>query len=129
MLHSNELFLRHLIEGIDGPTSYGFLDPMGKFLPDVNKMEYDPQFKALPKGEDFVDIPETIMNNISTDQKQSYKLCKAVKIGKLPPNFRGIQCGPLSHARWLTTGMRIGFMWRMKQDLNNKNLEELLVLF
>ena len=54
MLHSNELFLHHPIEGIDGPTSCntGFLDPVGKFLPDVNKMEYNPQFKALPEGED-----------------------------------------------------------------------------
>ena len=66
-------------------------------------MEYNPQFKALPEGEDFVDTPETIMNNMSTDQKQSFKPCKAVKIGELPPNLREIQWGPLSHARWLTT--------------------------
>ena len=39
----------------------GFLGPVGKFLPDVNKIEYNPQFKALPEGEEFVDIPETIM--------------------------------------------------------------------
>ena len=67
MLHSNELFLCHLIEGIDGPTSCntGFL------------------------GEDLVDILETIINNMSADQKQSYKLCKAVKIVELP-NLREI---------------------------------------
>ena len=101
---------------------------MGKF---VNKMEYNPQFKALPEGEDFVDIPETIMNKMSTDQKHSYKLCKAVKSGELPPNLREIQCGPLSHARWLTTSMRIVFMWTRKHNLSSKNLEnlELLVLF
>ena len=82
MLHSNELFLRHLIGGIDGPTSCntGFLGPGGKFLPDI---------------------------------------------------LREIQCGSLSHARWLTTGMRIVFMWTRKYNLSNKNLEnlELLVLF
>ena len=52
MLHSNELFLRHLIEGIDGLTSCstGFVGPVGKCLADVNKMEYNPQFKALPEG-------------------------------------------------------------------------------
>ena len=79
----------------------------------------------------FVDIPETIMNNMSTDQKQSNKLCKVVKIGELPPNLREIQCDPLSHARWLTTGMIIVFMWTRKHYLSNKNLEnlELLVLF
>ena len=98
MLHSNVLSLRHLIEGIAGPTSCntGYLGPVGKFLPGFNKMEYNPQFKALPDGENFVDIPETIINYMSTDQKQSYKLCKAVKIGKLPPNLRDIQCNPLN---------------------------------
>ena len=133
MLHSNELFLRHLIEGIDGLTSCstGFVGPVGKCLADVNKMEYNPQFKALPEGGSFVDIPETILKNMSTDQKQTYKLCKAVKIGVLPPNLREIQCGPLSHARWLTTGMRIVFMWTRKHDLTDQNLKnlELLVLF
>jgi hypothetical protein len=133
MLHSNELFLRHLIEGVDGPTSSstGFVGPVGKCLSDVNKMEYNPQFKALPDGESYVDIPETIIKNMSTDQKQSYKLCKAVKTGVLPPNLREIQCGPLSHARWLTTGMRIVFMWTRKHDLTDQNLKnlELLVLF
>ncbi|XP_065647557.1 uncharacterized protein LOC136077054 [Hydra vulgaris] len=133
MLHSNKLFLRHLIEGIDGLTSCstGFVGPVGKCLADVNKMEYNPQFKALPEGESFVDIPETILKNMSTDQKQTYKLCKAVKIGVLPPNLREIQCGPLSHARWLTTGMRIVFMWTRKHDLTDQNLKnlELLVLF
>ena len=50
-------------------TSYntGFLGPVGKFLLGVNIMECNAQFKALPEGEDFVDIPETIMNNMSTD--------------------------------------------------------------
>ena len=133
MLHSNELFLRHLIEGIDGLTSCstGFVGPVGKCLADVNKMEYNPQFKVLPEGESFVDIPETILKSMSTDQKQTYKLCKAVKIGVLPPNLREIQCGPLSHARWLTTGMRIVFMWTRKHDLTDQNLKnlELLVLF
>ena len=62
---------------------------------------------------------------MSTDQKQSYKLCKAVKIGELPPNLREIQSGPLSHARWLTTGMKIVFMWTRKHELRNKNLENL----
>ena len=97
-IHSNEFFLHHLIEGVGGPTSCnsGFLGPVGKFLNPINTMGYNPQFKALPEGEDFVDIPETIINNLSTDQRQSYKLCKAVKIGKLPPNLSEILCGPLS---------------------------------
>ena len=88
MLHSNELFLRHLIEGIDEPTSCntGFLGHVGKFLPDVNKMEYNPQFKDLLEGENFVNTPETIMNSMLTAQKQSKKLMQMVKIGALPPS-------------------------------------------
>ena len=80
MLYSNELFLRHLIQGIDGPTSCntGFLGPVRKFLPDVNKMEYNPQFKALPEGEDLVDIAETIM-----------KICQQTK------------SNPTNYVKWL----------------------------
>ena len=68
---------------------------------------------------------------MSTDQKVCYKLVEAVKSGHLPPNMQEMQCGPLSHARWLTTGESILFLWTRKHDLTGSNLKvlEMLVKF
>jgi hypothetical protein len=61
----------------------------------------------------------------------SYKLVKAVKSGFLPPELREIQCGKISHARWLTTGQSHIYMWTRKHGLGNKDLKtlETLVVF
>ena len=66
MLHTNELPLRHLISKLDGPTSSasGFTGPIGKLLPGVEKMEYDPAFKAMPGGEALPEIPDSVVKNI-----------------------------------------------------------------
>ena len=65
---------------------------------------------------------------MSTDQKLSYKLCNGVRVGELPSNLREIQCGPLNHARWLTTGMRLLYLWTRKHNLKGKELEDLKLL-
>ena len=56
---------------MDGPTTSksGFSGPIGKLLQNVNEMDYSPEFEALPGGEPFPDIPETVLKNMSTDQK------------------------------------------------------------
>ena len=53
MIHTNELPLRHLITGLDGPTKSdtGFSGPVCSLLSKVNSMEYNPEFKGLPVGE------------------------------------------------------------------------------
>lgn len=129
-LHTNELPLRHLIQSLDGPTSSkdGFTGPVGKLLSTVNQMEYNPNFIALPNGEDLINIPDNIVKNMSTDQNLCYKLCKAVKSGSLPPELREIQCGLLNHARWLTTGMRLVYMWTRHHGLTGQHLVDLEVL-
>ena len=115
---------------MDGPTTSksGFSGPIGKLLQNVNEMDYSPEFEALPGGEPFPDIPETVLKNMSTDQKLSYKLCICSKAGELPSNLREIQCGPLNHARWLTTGMRLLYLWTRKHDLKEKEFEDLRIL-
>ena len=133
MLHTNELPLRHLIAIIDGPTSSdtGFTGEVCKLLSKVQDMEYDPGFKAMPKGEELIHIPDNILKSMSTDQKQCYKLVLAVKSGQLPEEQREMLCGPINHARWLTTAQRILFLWTRKHGLTSKPLKvlELLVKF
>ena len=128
MLHTNELPLCHLIAITDGPTSSdkGFTGDVCSLLSKVQDMEYDPGFKAMPKGETLINIPETILKTMSTDQKQCYKLVIAVKSGNLPQEQREMLCGPINHARWLTTAQRIIFLWTRKHGQNIKVLEMLV---
>ena len=132
-IHTNELPLRHLIAILDGPTcsDTGFIGPVCSLLSKVTEMEYDPNFKAMPGGEDLMEIPEKVLKEMSTDQKQCYKLVQAVKAGELPVTMQGMMCGPLCHARWLTTGQRIIFMWTRKHSMTGNNLKvlEMLVKF
>ena len=90
MLHTNELPFLHLILGIDGATTsnVAFSGPIGKLLGSVNEMEYQPEFKALPGGEDLIILPKIVLDTMSTDQQLSYKLCNAVKNGCLPSDLR-----------------------------------------
>ena len=130
MLHTNELPLRHLITTMDGPTSSGtgFTGPVGRLLKKVNEMEYDPEFVALPGGEELIEIPDSVLVTMSTDQQMSYRLVKAVKSGVLPPELQEIQCGTISHARWLTTAQSLVFMWTRKHGLTGQDLTTLEVL-
>ena len=129
-IHTNELPLRHLISIIDGPTTSdkGFSGPVCTLLSKVDHMEYNPSFKAMPGGETLINIPEDILRNMSTDQKVCYKLVNAVKVGKLPPEMQDMLCGKISHARWLTTGQRIIFLWTRKHGLMGNELKVLEIV-
>ena len=102
-LHTNELPLRHLITALDGPTSSdkGFTGPVCSLLSKVNEMTFDPDFRALPGGEELIRIPEDVLRKMSTDQRTSYTLVEAVKKGILPSEMQEILCGPLCHARFI----------------------------
>jgi hypothetical protein len=118
-LHTNELPLRHLIAALDGPTSSdkGFSGPVCSLLSKVNEMTYNPNFRAMPGGEDLISLPEEVVAKMSTDQKSCYNLVQAVKAGSLPPALQEMQCGPICHARWLTTAQRIIYMWTRDHGL------------
>ena len=49
-IHTLELPLRHLITGLDGPTTSkdGYQGPVGKLLSTVESMDYNPSFRAMP---------------------------------------------------------------------------------
>ena len=129
-IHTNELPLCHLIAAIDGPTSSdkGFMGSVCSLLSKVNDMTYNPGFKGLPGGEDLIAMPENVVNSMSTDQRTSYKLVQAVKEGSLPLNMQEMHCGPLCHARWLTTAQRLVFMWTREHGLTGQLLRVLEVL-
>ena len=112
-IHTNELPLHHLIIILDGPTSSdkGFSGDVCSHLSKVNEMQYDPGLRQMAGGEDLIYIREEVLDKMSTDQKTCYKLVQAVKAGALPVELQEMLCGPLCHARWLTTAQRLIFMW------------------
>ena len=130
MLHTNELPLRHLITKLDGATSSGsgFTGTVGKMLPNVEKMELNTEFEALTEGEALPELPKNVLDNMSTDQKVAYSLCQAVKRGELSSNLTDIQIGPINHARWLTVGARIVYLWTRKHDLTGEAMDTLRLL-
>ena len=104
---------------------------VGSLLSKVNDMKYDPNFRAMPGGEDLILIAEKVFAKMSTDQKVCYKLLEALKAGELPTAMQEMQCGPLCHTRWLNTGQRILFLWTREHGLTgaDQKVLEMLVKF
>ena len=129
-IHTLELLLCHLIIALDGPTNSkdGYQGNVGKHLSSVDSMIYNPEFKALPVEEEFISLPDEILKNMSTDAKVSYRLCQSIKSGSLPSDLQEIKCGLLSHARWLTTGERLVYMWTRHHGLTGKDAKVLETL-
>ena len=133
MLHTNELPLRRLIKKLDGWTTSAtsYSGPIGKLLPKVNDISVNYNFRAITGGEDLIDIPEHIIESLSTDQKNCYLLVNAVKSGNLDRKLASIKCGPLNHSRWLTTGQALLMLWTRNHGLEGEILKnfELIIDF
>ena len=130
MIHTNELPLRHLIVSIDGKTSSkdGFTGPIGKLLSQVDDMERNYEFPPIEGLEELIDIPQDIVNSMSTDASICYQLVKAVTSGRLSERLAGMKCGKQCHSRWITTGEAILILWMCKHELTGDTLDTLKLL-
>lgn len=102
MLHLNELPLRHLFNRLDGATAgpRAFKGPIGKTLKRSFYLKVV-KFKRIP-----IELP-VLPENISTDQKYLYEICKSISSGKCPTSLSMRYPGNISHSRWLTTANHI----------------------
>ena len=82
----------------------GFTGPIGKLLSKVHEMEVDPNWQALPGGENMIDLSDDIVKGLCTDANICYQYCQALKPGILPRKLLELKPGPIVHSRWLTTG-------------------------
>jgi len=103
ILHATELPLRHLMKHLDGRTSgpTGFSGPIGSALA---KCELLPlcQFDAV-----HTELPVVIPEDLSTDQRYLYEMCKSVDAGCCPEELSRRNPGKMAHSRWLTTANRV----------------------
>ena len=80
LLHTNELPLRHVFTMLDGTTNSPdtFAGPIGKCLTgDVSSWLVAANFKSISNPK-FVQLPESVVNDLSTDQHYAYKICSAI---------------------------------------------------
>ena len=133
MPYTNELPLRHLIEKLDGKTSSkdGFTGPLGKLLPMVNNMTRVYQAKPIPGLKTLLDIPDSVVSGMSTDQSIFYQLGKAARAGKLSKELGAMKCGNLVHSRWVPTAEAFIFLWFSEHGLQGELLDrlEMIVTF
>ena len=131
ILHTNELPLRHLFTYLDGPTTgaNSFKGVIGKKLPEVSEMEWNPAFKPISAGPGLEELPEDVFRDLSSDQKYLYLTVEAVRSGIVPDKLKCLTNGPISHSRWLTLASTITEMYMKKHRLSvkaKKNLETIV---
>ena len=128
-LHVNELPLRSLIVNLDGPTcsDSGFSGPLGKALEKVEYLPLNPDFEKIA-SEELPKMSEEVINDLSTDQKHSFRLWEAITSGEMSADLAALSCGALDHARWLTTANQFCVLWTKKHGFEGENLENLRMI-
>ena len=127
-LHTNELPLRELIKKLDGPTTgeHTFSGNLGKTAcGEVHLFEVNRQFKPLSIGEPPVVMPDSVVKDLSTDQKYLYEIVKIIRTGTINERLIKQKIGPVDHSRWLTTANRLCRLYISKHDLDAVDLEKL----
>ena len=86
ILHTNELPLRHLIAGTDGPTTsdHTFSGPLGKGLSSVTEMEPNPRFQKIRIGPDLIKLDQDVIDDLSSDQNYGYRMVCEIRNGIVP---------------------------------------------
>ena len=131
LLHLNELPLRHVFITLDGTTKSpdAFSGPIGSNLGDTVSNWEVVNFKKIPNP-NFPILPNDVIDDLSTDQFNAYRICSAVMLGTLDPDLSLLEIGPMCHSRWLTLACRIlrYYVSRKNPDKNLITLAEFCIL-
>ena len=120
--------MRHAFTMLDGTTNSPdtFAGPIGKCLTgDVSSWPVAANFKSISNPQ-FVQLPESVVNDLSTDQHYAYKICSAIIMGVVDSDLQYLKVGPIVHSRWLTLGCRI-LRYYVSVDEPSSNLERSFV--
>jgi hypothetical protein len=107
LLHLNELPLRHLIKQLDGETISGnkLSGPIGQQLGGDFYRHEPVNFVPVPTT--LIRPPENVIQDLSTDQRLLLEYMSGISAGNIDVRFIKFKPGPVNHARWLTTAIRI----------------------
>ena len=78
----------------------GFSGPIGKELTGCEALKLV-EFTCIQ-----CDLPSTLPDDLSTDQKYLYDMCNAISVGICPVALSLRNPGLMNHSRWLTTANR-----------------------
>ena len=108
LLHLNELPLRHVFQNLDGVTSGpdSFSGPIARQLNGAVSEWKVVKFKSIPNPK-FPVIPNSLMDDLSSDQYYAHRICSAVMLGSVDANLEFLEIGGLNHSLWLTLRCRI----------------------
>ena len=76
-----------------------FSGPTGKSLTgDVSSWPVAANFKSIPNPH-FVELPESVIEDLSADQRYAYKMWSAVIEGVVDSDLQYLKVGPIVHSR------------------------------
>ena len=55
----------------------------------------------------YLDIPHSVVDELSSDQHYAYRICMAVMVGSVDEDFHFLKVGPIVHSQWLILACRI----------------------
>ena len=118
------------MEALDGPTTsnIGFSGPAGKLLPQLSDLAINDNFERVMVGDEPIELAQDVVEDLSSDQKHSYRLWVALRTGELSPDLANLKCGKLDHARWLTTANGLSMLWMRHHGLTGLDLEYLKMI-
>ena len=98
LLHLNKLPLRHIFQNFDGVTSGpdSFSGPIGRQL-NGTVIEWKVVFKSIPNPK-FPVIPNTLVDDLGSDQYYAYRICSAIMLGSVNANLEFLEVGGLKHS-------------------------------
>ena len=108
MLHGCELPFRALVRKLDGGTSgpLSLKGPIGSTLTDKLTEEPVVNFRSIPNP-DFPTVAEEDSYEVSKTQRYTYRMCRAVMSGVMPPGLADEEPGAYHGARWNTLANRL----------------------
>ena len=84
-----------------------FQDPsIGQKLSDNVRSWPVANFKRI-HNPGFPELPNDVIDDLSTDQHYAYRICMAIITGEVDPDLESLDIGPPVHSRWLTLACRI----------------------
>ena len=131
LLHLNELPLRRVMDYCLGSTKSAD-DRDGEVydvLKRVNSLEFNPDFERITEFEtELVKLPESVVNDLSGDQKLLYNLIVTITTDENVPHIQEYKNGPLYNARWVTFATAAMKAYISKHGLDDENYKKLKLL-
>lgn len=123
--------LRHLIQELDGKTlsNKKWSGPLGKMSNSATKLEINPRFERITVDPPLIDLAQTVIDELSTNQYYSYMIGSGIRIRVMHDRLAYLQIGPVSHSRWLKMALRFCRICTAHQKLKGNQLHNLRLIF